>query len=133
MDNDTNSVGYKKPPKHSQFKPGQSGNPKGRPKGTKNLATDLEEELKEIILVTEGGKQRETTKQRAMVKSLFAKALKGDVRAIGVLLKQIADLEQSASTRTEPGTLSEDDNAILNDFRAQLLEELKHSSKKEKT
>ena len=133
MTNDTNSVGYKQPPKHTQFKPGQSGNPKGRPKGTRNLATDLEEELQEKILVTEGGKQRETTKQRAMVKSLFAKALKGDVRAIGVLLKQVADLEQSASTMTESDALSEDDKDILNDFRAQLLEELKLSSGEDKS
>lgn len=69
-------TGYKKPPKHTQFKPGQSGNPQGRPKGTKNLATDLDEELSEKILVTEGGKQRETTKQRAMLKSLVGGMLK---------------------------------------------------------
>lgn len=131
MARDNNSVGYKKPPKHTQFKSGQSGNPRGRPKGTRNLATDLKEELQEKILVTEGGKQRETTKQRAMIKSLLAKALKGDVRAIGVLLKQIEDLEQTTNMATEPGTLSVDDNIILNDFRAQLLDELKHSSDKE--
>ena len=131
MARDSNSVGYKRPPKHTQFKSGQSGNPRGRPKGTRNLATDLKEELQEKILVTEGGKQRETTKQRAMIKSLLAKALKGDVRAIGVLLKQIEDLEQTTSPATEPAALSVDDNNILNDFRAQLLDELKHSSDKE--
>ena len=41
---DDYEVGYKKPPIHTRFKPGVSGNPKGRPKGTKNLATDLAEE-----------------------------------------------------------------------------------------
>ena len=42
-------VGYGKPPKHTRFQPGQSGNPRGRPKGTKNLKTDLEEELSERV------------------------------------------------------------------------------------
>ena len=42
---DEYDVGYKKPPKRTQFKPGQSGNPRGRPKGTKNLKTDLAEAL----------------------------------------------------------------------------------------
>ena len=42
-----NEVGYRKPPMHTRFKPGQFGNPRGRPKGTKNLKTDLQEELGE--------------------------------------------------------------------------------------
>ena len=54
---DEYEVGHGKPPKHTQFKPGESGNPKGRPKGTKNLATDLSEELAEMIVVNEGGRQ----------------------------------------------------------------------------
>ena len=49
-------VGYRKPPKATQFKQGQSGNPHGRPKGTKNLKTDLIEELGEHITLSEGGK-----------------------------------------------------------------------------
>ena len=45
---DDEKVGYRRPPKKSRFKPGQSGNPKGRPKGTKNLKRDLIEELQEL-------------------------------------------------------------------------------------
>ena len=69
-------VGYKKPPKQSQFKQGQSGNPRGRPKGTKNLKTDLLEELGEQILVREGSRTRKISKQRAMLKNLIAQTLK---------------------------------------------------------
>ena len=74
-------VGYCRPPQHTRFKPGHSGNPKGRPKGTKNLKTDLMEELAERINVSEGGKPKKLSKQRALVKSLTAKAIKGDARA----------------------------------------------------
>ena len=55
-------VGYKKPPKDTQFKPGQSGNPLGRPKGTKNLKTDLMEELGQKIVVREGDRPLEVSK-----------------------------------------------------------------------
>ncbi len=121
MSNDDDSVGYKKPPKHTQFKPGQSGNPKGRPKGTKNLATDLSEELSEKIVVTEGGKQLEISKQRAMIKSLLAKALRGDTRAATVLLKLLIDAEQ-ASTRNEIAEeLSDEDQAILARFAERVI------------
>ena len=68
-------VGYGKPPKHTQFEPGQSGNPRGRPKGTKNLKTDLMEELGEKILVREGEQARRVSKQRAVVMALVAPML----------------------------------------------------------
>ena len=118
---DEYEVGHGKPPKHTQFKPGESGNPKGRPKGTKNLATDLSEELAEMIVVNEGGRQLKISKQRAMIKSLLAKALKGDTRAATVLLKLVIDAEQ-ASTRNEIAeALSEDDQAILARFAERVL------------
>jgi len=120
---DEYKVGYGKPPQHTQFKPGQSGNPKGRPRGIKNLNTDLEEELSQKILVTEGGTQLETTKQRAMIKSLFAKALNGDVRASGVLINLILGLEQARISAQYADAMSEEDLAILEAFKQRILTE----------
>jgi hypothetical protein len=79
-------VGYRKPPKHTQFKKGQSGNPRGRPRGTRNLATDLSAELSELVTVREAGHSRPISKQRALINSLMAKALKGDTRAAAMVL-----------------------------------------------
>src|SRR5689334_21865464 len=74
-------VGYRKPPKTTQFKKGRSGNPQGRPKGALNFATDLAAELSEQVTIREHGRSVTVSKQRAMIKSLVAKALKGDPRA----------------------------------------------------
>lgn len=79
-------VGFKKPPLHSRFKKGCSGNSKGRPKGTKNLRTDLAEVLQERITVTEGDRKVRMSKQRAIVMTLVAKTLKGDLRSANTLL-----------------------------------------------
>jgi hypothetical protein len=79
-------VGYKKPPKDSQYKKGESGNPKGRMKNTRNLKTDLNEELRERIVAREGDRTIKISKQRAVVKSLVAKTIKGDARAASNLL-----------------------------------------------
>jgi hypothetical protein len=79
-------VGYGKPPKSGQFKRGKSGNPKGRPKGSLKLSTDLAAELNEQITVREDGRARRVSKQRALIKSLMAMALQGDVRANTAIL-----------------------------------------------
>lgn len=82
-------VGYGRPPIESRFRKGQSGNPKGRPRGSKNLKTDLREELQQKILVREGDRSIRISKQRALVKTLMAKTLKGDGRAAAILINLI--------------------------------------------
>ena len=126
-------VGYKKPPKQGQFKPGQSGNPKGRPKGLQNLSTDLQEELEQKILITEANKSQEVTKQRAMIKTLFAKALKGETRAANVLIGLILGLEQANKSHADGVSLTEEDQAILAAYTKQLLGDKAPSQKAEDT
>jgi hypothetical protein len=78
--------GYGRPPKHSQFKKGHSGNPRGRPKGTSSFKADLAAELKEKFAFTENGTERKITKQRAFIKTLTTAAINKDIRAINALL-----------------------------------------------
>src|SRR3990172_3762040 len=82
----TYQVGYGKPPVSRRFQPGRSGNPRGRPKGTKNLKTDLVEELAERVQVIENGRRITLSKQRLVVKALTAKAVKGDTKAASILI-----------------------------------------------
>jgi len=109
-------VGYGKPPKHSQFKKGQSGHPAGRPKGTRNLKTDLTEELAERILIREGGRAIKVSKQRALIKSLTAKALQGDTRAATLVLNMVWKIMEKEPPQEPPVDLSCEDLAILESF-----------------
>ena len=84
-DDDDGAVGYKKPPKAHQFKPGQSGNPSGRRKAQPTFANDLADELRKSITLHEKGREKKITKQRAFIKTLTALAIKGDIRAINAL------------------------------------------------
>jgi hypothetical protein len=79
-------AGYRKPPKDARFKKGTSGNPRGRPKKVSNFKTDLAAELQEKLVLTENGKERRITKQRAFIKTLTAAAIKKDIRAVNALL-----------------------------------------------
>ena len=116
MSKPKHSAGYKKPPKAGQFKPGTSGNPKGRPKGTKNLATDLQEELSAKIIVREGNKEQKISKQRALVKTIFAKALKGDNSAMNTFLRLIDRTNFEMEEEPELSTVGADDEALINAF-----------------
>jgi len=121
---DKKTVGYRSPPKNTQFKPGQSGNPRGRPKGTKNLRTDLNEELAETIAVKEGGQQLVISKQRAMLKSLMAKSIKGDTAAARALINLIVGIEQADAERSVVVTTTAEDLEVLQAYKERLLDEI---------
>lgn len=86
------NVGFGKPPKPNQFRKGFSGNPKGRPKGRRNLATVLERTLQEKVVINENGVRRTVSKLEAAVKQLVNQAASGDLSA----MRQLAALAGSA-------------------------------------
>lgn len=91
------AVGYGRPPTHTQFKPGQSGNRKGRPAGSKNIDTLLQEELNARVSVTEGGKRKTITKIQATLKQLVNKAASGDRHAAALLIALGRSIDQAAA------------------------------------
>jgi hypothetical protein len=84
----TYDIGFGKPPRLTQFKPGQSGNAAGRPRGAKNFAAAIEEELQARVTVTENGKRKRISKREIIAKHLVNKAASGDLRAIPLLLNE---------------------------------------------
>jgi hypothetical protein len=87
QENDDSTVGYRRPPVHTRFKPGESGNPKGRPKRAKNYRTVLNSILKEKVTVREGGKVRIMPKYEAILHALVMNAIQGKARARAILLE----------------------------------------------
>lgn len=77
-------VGYGKPPKKTRWKKGDSGNPKGRPKGAKNLETVVQEEAYSKIVIKEGGKTRTVSKVEALMKAMMAKGIRGSTQAASI-------------------------------------------------
>jgi hypothetical protein len=127
-------TGYGKPPKSGQFKPGQSGNSKGRPKGTKNLKTDLAEELGEMITIRESGISKKVSKQRAVIKALMARAVQGDSRSISILLNMFLKILHEDTKIEEDIDLTQADLEILELYEAQILASTKtNKQKKEST
>jgi hypothetical protein len=117
-DTEPYEVGRGKPPKHTQFKPGQSGNPNGRPPGARNLLTDVLEELRVNVAITENGRALKLPKQRVIAKSWVAKAAKGDTKAISLLLATIAKALGLDPHREERPVLAEEDEAIIAEYLA---------------
>ena len=79
-------VGYAKPPTRTRFKPGQSGNPKGHRRGSRNLKTIIEEALNETVTIREGGRIRKLPKREALVRTLVNGALMKDAKSLQALL-----------------------------------------------
>ena len=119
------AVGYCRPPKQTRWSKDQSGNPKGRGKGTKNLKTDLLEELGEKITIREGGREVRITKQRALIKSQVARALKGSDSAANKIIDLYLRIAGIADEADDVGTpLTNEENAILSNLRDRILREV---------
>ena len=112
-------VGYGCPPEHSQFKPGQSGNPSGRAKGSQNFKTLFNKILNEEISLREGSDVKKLSKAEAIVRGVVIGALKGDIRNVAILFRlaeQVGQFQEPASEITEirriiVGWRSKDDEA----------------------
>lgn len=111
------SVGYSKPPEASRFKPGESGNPNGRPKLATSLGTQLKKILGRKIPVTEKGVARKMTLQEVMLTSVATNAAKGDLKSVGFLVRLYQVYEHDTTSELlDPKRLSDDDQSLINAF-----------------
>ena len=117
-------VGYGKPPRDTRFKPGRSGNPRGRPNGSKNLSTLLSEALNEPVIVIENGRRRKVAKRQAIITQLVNRSAKADLKATQIVLAMLQDIER----RMDPGSaetaaVTEADQQIILQIQARLRDE----------
>jgi hypothetical protein len=119
-DDDPYEVGFGKPPRAMQFKPGQSGNPAGRPRGAKNFATAIEQELDARVTVTENGRRRRISKREVIAKHLVNKAASGDLKAIPLLLNEARAQENNPAGSASDDILdAPEDRRVLDGIIAQ--------------
>ena len=107
-------VGYGKPPKDKQFKEGKSGNPNGRPKGSKNTYKLMNEIFGQRLEVVDNGKKIKITKKIAMLTQLVNQGVKGDIKAIVAILPHMlmADIKEEEKEQVM-AALNQDDKAII--------------------
>ena len=105
-------VGYGKPPLHTRFRKGQSGNPKGRGKGTKNFATIFMKAMSQSVTITENGKRRKISKLDAAVTQLANDAARGDKKATALLQALQPAIEAQRPVYFLGGVLTQGDRTI---------------------
>ena len=106
-------VGYGRPPEHTQFQPGQSGNPKGRPRGSKSPLTLLREELQQKVTLREGDRVTTITKLEAIMKRIVNDTLGGKVSPTRLLFPLLQVFEAQDASAPEDRNLSLSDQELL--------------------
>jgi hypothetical protein len=111
-------VGYCKPPKHTRFKPGHSGNPSGRPRGQRNFRTAVRDALKEKITIREGDRTRTVSKMDAIIQVTFNNALRSDPKALAafIQLARSTGLMDEEPELSSTESISAEDDAILAEY-----------------
>jgi len=107
------TTGYRRPPRQTQFRKGRSGNPNGRPKGSRSLATLMGNALNEAVVINENGRRRTITKGEAIIKQLVNRGAAGDARSIQLLLAQIRVIEADLESPTREGEESDTETQLL--------------------
>jgi hypothetical protein len=104
--------GYGTPPQHSRFKKGQSGNPKGRPKGSLNFITRVQKALREKVVVTENGTKKTITKLEATAKQFANRLAAGDMNALKTLTTLTKPVEEE-NAPIQPLQMQEADEKVM--------------------
>lgn len=109
----SSSVGYGRPPVEHQFKPGISGNPSGRPKGSPTIQDLIAREARRLVKVRTGDKITSISKLEALVRKLFAQALEGDLSASRLIMQSSAVFTKGPTAATDeevidPSTVDEE-------------------------
>lgn len=120
---DDYEVGFGRPPMHSRFRAGESGNPKGRPKKARNFKTLFLEEANTPINVREGGGEQEISKLHAVVKRDMERAIKGSDRAADRVQKNALLFMADDETENARAPVSAADHAILDRFKERIASE----------
>jgi hypothetical protein len=109
-------VGYAKPPLSTRFEPGRSGNPRGRPKGSRSVATVLQAILNQKVAVTENGRIRKVAVIEVMIRRLVNDAMRSDPRALKLLLSMADRVQTSGEAAPDLGAMMAEDTAILEHY-----------------
>src|SRR6266849_9305183 len=116
------TVGYKKPPQHSRFQPGRSGNPRGKQKGVRNLGSDVKRTLEVPVRLNEQGRARRVSTQHAVLLRLREKALKGDARSLDQFLDLAKTFNNSAAVESVgDAALAVEDRRLRREIRPDQL------------
>ena len=114
-------VGYRQPPLTTRFRPGQSGNPRGRPKGARNLSTVVAAALSERVAINENGRRRRITKLEAAVKQLVNRAASGEPRATQLLLA-LVQANEARPAQQDANRLGDADGIVMAELARRLRE-----------
>jgi hypothetical protein len=112
------AVGYRRPPESTRFKPGSSGNPKGRPKKPKTVGAIIEEALARRVTIEENGRQKKISAEEVIIRRLTGSAAKGDLKAAQLLFQLRERHRDSSAERIDPQDL-EADREILEAYLSQ--------------